>query len=259
MDGIGIRELAMEEDTLVNSRHKSKTPGRNAMERESRTLQETDAATDHAELTWDDSPEQFQLSNTLTDPDLLHEQIQCNTENEESPFNHSLTDLDSIDDDVFPTVSPLTLSNRLKRTNAFRKGRSGQHTALTGDSDTGAGTAVEEHLRNNHGSYREARVNIQLDKCQRLETVLNPRVPLAPEAIQPHPSVQNVTYPLLTIDKTSGNHQGKHKDRPSRLPRRTTRSSIDYKQYDSTGRKLPSGTDTNMDRGERYRRRGKKK
>ena len=73
MDGIGIRELAMEEDTLVNSRHKSKTPGRNAMERESRTLQETDAATNHAELTWDDSPEQFQLSNTLTDPDLLLE------------------------------------------------------------------------------------------------------------------------------------------------------------------------------------------
>ena len=85
------------------------------------------------------------------------------------------------------------------------------------------------------------------NQCQHLNRVLQPRMPLVPDAVQLGPEVQDLTHALEVIKPElvdqeqlqppqDGHVQGALHQA---LPRRSTRLDIDYEQFNSYGDKIP--------------------
>ena len=129
------------------------------------------------ELSWDDSPQQYELAIPISeeDPelaDILRPKPLFMEPRTDSPSSSS-------HDEVFMEQSPITPKNpRLKRRNAMRKKKTMTEPRIT---------RRQLSLRSQHRSRSEnaspTREVEELHRCQNLNNVLQPKRPIVPEAV----------------------------------------------------------------------------
>ena len=184
------------------------------------------------ELSWDDSPEQMEVS-------FLNNAINSKVPYPTSEESCSLTEPDSQDDDVFPVNNLTPHHTRLRRKNAFRRNRrrskikTVHHLKSSSNDDS---TPTEDRQQR---YCRPVTAPIDLQKCQPLHDVLNPLIPLAPECVMLDHHVQDLSHPLDVIQDRIPNSASQ--PTASCRPPRSCKQLIDYKEYHSSGSKLQLG------------------
>ena len=184
------------------------------------------------DLQWDSSPEQLALMNdnlddTILDNALQPRQLFENDEVEETDdeiqYDEEELTSDTDDEEVFerdefhtPQANP-----KLKRANAFRRKRT---------QKSHSEPRVTRQMLNS-GNFRVSVSNpsspsdVALSRRQNLNRVLNPRIPLVPEAVNLGPGAQLLHHALP----------------PAQTPRRSVRNSskakVDYRELNSKGKK----------------------
>ena len=180
--------------------------------------------TDSPDLIWDDSPVQFELSGDSFQLPQHEKNLSADLD-----INISLTDLDTTDDDVFTPRNPTRRSKHLQRSYAFRRRRSKKDRyTMVNKTDSESSSPSD---------YPPVQ-GIRLDQCQDLNEALNPRIPLAPEAVQPHPSVQTLTHPLQAIQLDLQLTNDQPQQAAPYNTRRSRRTPLDYKVYNDSGMKV---------------------
>ena len=162
------------------------------------------------ELQWDDSPEQFALSNhnprnsyTPTPP---IEQPQMSSSDTDSP----LTDLPPDSDEVFSNPMSKSRSLRLRRSHAFRRRRPrSPHDVRSPEEEYG--TSDEE--------------SVPESQPTRGQPYLHPK---HPEEVQLGPAVQNLEAPLEAVQMILPST-------PSPRRARSNRMLLDYRQLHNYG------------------------
>ena len=187
----------------------------------------------HEDLEWDNSPEQYALQSSIIEENqstLKPKQLfNINNDDTESDNNESLTSENTeTDGEVFfnaeenmPTIPP-----KLHRKNAFRQRI---HPMLKASSEPRITRSMLRKSPVGHSaSNPTSPSSVILENVQQLNRVLNPVIPLVPEAVNLENRVQNLNRVLETIAFEEEN--------TARRSKRNTKV-INYKELHNRGRK----------------------
>ena len=145
-------------------------------------------SSDH--LQWDDSPEQYQLDETIQgleqaiEPRRLFPDVDDDDHVDEPLTSEDLTDDEVFNRDKFET--PPT-APKLKRNNAMRN----KERPQVENREKSEPRVTRQMLSNPSSPY-----NLNLNARQNLENVLNPNIPIIPDLVELGPQVQNFEIAL---------------------------------------------------------------
>ena len=178
---------------------------------------------DEHNLSWDNSPEQYEILPHDDDTNIVleHRKLFTSDENDDSPLTNSTSD-----DDVFPSLDNSSIKSRnFRRTKVIKKPKHsvlkhfdiehGDETDINEhnvslDAEDDETNEIEEENEDQFGNFLlipRSPSQVVLNRCQHLGHALQKRTPVVPEAVQLCPEVQDFSR-VLDVIQPNYNIQG---------------------------------------------------